>query len=475
MIGKNFINGEWAPLDAHVVVRSPGDIQDAVGSIGFSTAQDVAAAVEAARGAQPGWRDLGAVNRGNLLFRAASILEEHTEELAQLATREMGKPIGEMRGEAQRAVAIFRYYAGEGYRAVGEVIPAANPGSLQYTTREPLGVVGVITPWNFPLAIPVWKIAPALIYGNTVVFKPAEWSSLAAVRMVELLASVFPAGVLNMVLGLGSEAGEALIQHPGIDGITFTGSAAVGAHVAEVATRRGIKYQTEMGGKNPVIVARDANLDLAVELVVSGGMRSAGQKCTATSRVIVEEAVHAAFRDKLVEAVHSLKVGNPLHTDTYVGPVVSKPQFEKIRGYIETGMREGAEMVAGGEPLELDGYYIPPTVFDRVEAQATIAQEEIFGPVVGVIRVRDIDEAIGTANKIRYGLSASVFTGSLATALRCVREIEAGMVRVNEETAGVELQAPFGGVKASSSHSREQGRAAIEFYTHVKTVAIRGV
>ncbi len=475
MIGRNLINGVWAPLDAHVVVRNPGDLKDAVGSIGFSSPQDVAAAVEAAQGAHPAWRDLGAVNRGNLLFRAAAVVEAHTEELAQLATREMGKPIGEMRGEAQRAVAILRYYAGEGYRAVGEVIPAANPGTLQYTTREPLGVVGVITPWNFPLAIPVWKIAPALIYGNTVVFKPAEWASLSAVRMVELLAPVFPKGVLNLVLGLGSEAGEALIQHAGIDGITFTGSAAVGAHVAEVATRRGIKYQTEMGGKNPVIVARDANLDWAVELVVSGAMRSAGQKCTATSRVIVEEGVHAAFREKLVEAVLKLEVGNPLAAGTYVGPVVSKPQFEKIQGYIEAGIREGAERVAGGAVLDLDGYYIPPTVFDRVEAQATIAQEEIFGPVVAVIPVRDLDEAIQTANNIRYGLSASVFTGSLATALRCVREIEAGLVRVNEETAGVELQAPFGGVKASSSHSREQGRAAIEFFTHVKTIAVRGL
>ncbi len=475
MIGKNFIGGEWTALDAHVVVQSPGDISDTVGSMGFSTAQDVAAAVQAAMQAKTAWRDLGAVNRGNLLFQAAQIVEEHAEELAQLATREMGKPIGEMRGEALRAVAILRYYAGEGYRSVGEVIPAANPVTLQYTTREPLGVVGVITPWNFPLAIPMWKIAPALIYGNTVVFKPAEWSSLVAVRMMELLAPVFPAGVLNLVLGLGREAGEALIQHPGIDGITFTGSAAVGAHVAETATRRGIKYQTEMGGKNPVIVARDADLDLAVDLAVSGAMRSAGQKCTATSRVIVEEAVHEPFLEKLVAAVRALKVGNPLQADTYVGPVVSKPQFEKIQGYIEAGLRDGARLVAGGEMLDLDGYYVPPTVFDRVHSQAVIAQEEIFGPVLGVIPVGDMDEAIRTANNIRYGLSASVFTGSLATALRCVREIEAGLVRVNEETAGVELQAPFGGVKASSSHSREQGRAAIDFYTHVKTVAVRGL
>lgn len=475
MMGRHYINGQWGESDHRLEVRSPGNTDEVVGIVSLATPEDVVAAVAAARDAASAWRSLGAVNRGTLLFRAAGILEDHAEELAQLAAREMGKPIGETRGEAMRAVAILRYYAGEGYRSTGDVIPAANPSTLQYTTREPLGVVAVITPWNFPLAIPIWKIAPALAYGNTVVFKPAEWSSLSAVRMMELLQSVFPAGVLNLVLGLGRDVGEALIQHRGIDGISFTGSVAVGGHVAEVATQHGIKYQTEMGGKNPVIVAADADLDLAVELAVSGAMRSAGQKCTATSRVIVEEAVHDALLTKLAERVRGLSVGNPLDPNTYVGPVVSDAQFQKIQQFIAIGQREGGALVVGGQPVDKNGYYIAPTVFDQVSPAATIAQEEIFGPVVGVMAVPDIEEAISVANNIRYGLSASVFTRSLATAMRFVQAIDAGLVRVNEETAGVELQAPFGGVKASSSHSREQGRAAIEFYTHVKTVAIRGM
>lgn len=475
MEGHNYIDGDWVRVAKRLEVYNPAHHQEMVGTIGQSGARDVDQAVSAAQLALGGWKKLGAIERGNRLFQAALLLEAHVDEMAALASREMGKPIGETRGEAMRAVAILRYYAGEGYRSVGDVIPAANSTTLQYTTREPLGVVGIITPWNFPLAIPMWKIAPALIYGNTVVLKPAEWSSLSAARLVEWMAPLLPPGVLNLILGLGSQAGEALVQHEGINGLSFTGSSGVGAHIAEVATKRGVKYQTEMGGKNPVVVAADADLDLAMETVVSGAMRSAGQKCTATSRVIVMRDIHRAFVTRLSERLAQLKQGDPLDPETYLGPVVSRPQRDKIHDLIAKGSQEGARLVVGGriDDALAEGYYIPPTLFDEVDPLATIAQEEIFGPVVGVIPADSLAKAIEIANNVRYGLSASVFTRDLRTAMTFVNEMEVGMVRVNEETAGVELQAPFGGVKASSSHSREQGRAAIDFYTHLKTVAIR--
>lgn len=476
MDGNNFIGGRWVTLANRREVFNPARPHERIGSIGLSDSMAVSDAVAAARQALGAWKNLGPVNRGNLLYQAADAVARHSEELATLASREMGKPIVESRGEALRAAAILRYYAGEGFRALGDVIPAANAETLQYTMREPLGVVAIITPWNFPLAIPMWKIAPALVYGNTIVHKPAEWSSLVAVRMAELMQDVFPPGVVNVVLGLGHDAGEALVQHGDVDGISFTGSSTVGAHIAESATRRNIKYQTEMGGKNPVIVAEDANLELAVETVVSGAMRSAGQKCTATSRVIVMGSVHTAFRDRLSTRLAQLRVGDPLDPATYVGPVVSRSQRDKILQYIKIGQQEGASLIVGGvtEPAGLqEGYFVSPTLFDQVSPDATIAQEEIFGPVVGITVVDSVNDAISVANRVRYGLSASVFTQNLNTALTFVQAIEAGMVRVNEETAGVELQAPFGGLKSSSSHSREQGRAAMEFYTHVKTVAIR--
>ncbi|MCY0878763.1 MAG: aldehyde dehydrogenase family protein [Firmicutes bacterium] len=476
-VAKNWVGGAWVEGGPPVAVRSPADPSDLVGTYHEATAELVAQAVAAARDAQRGWRRLGAVARGQLLYQAAEAVAREVETLAALASREMGKPLGEARGEALRAVHILRYYAGEGARAMGEVIPATQPQVFQYTRREPLGVVGVITPWNFPLAIPAWKIAPALVYGNTVVFKPAEWASLTAAALVACLAPLLPPGVLNLVMGPGRTVGDALVRAPAVDGVTFTGSVATGAAVAAVSAGRGAKYQLEMGGKNPVIVLSDANLDAAVELTVSGAFRSAGQKCTATSRVIVERSVYAAFRERLVRRTEALKVGHPLEADTYLGPVVSEPQWRKVRHYIETGMAEAGAPVVGGlaVPGGLPGYYVAPTIFDRVAPTATIAQEEIFGPVVALMEAADVDEAIQLANRTPFGLSASVFTNNLSRALHVVEELEAGLVRVNEETAGVELQAPFGGMKASSSHSREQGRAAIEFFTTTKTVALRPV
>lgn len=471
----NLINGKETKAAETIEVHNPAHYDEVVGVIPRSSASEVADAVGAAQDARQLWRSAGAMARGNALFAASRIIEEHIDELATLASREMGKPIGESRGEVLRAVAILRYYAGEGARSVGDVIPAANPKTLQYTTRDPVGVVAVITPWNFPLAIPMWKVAPALAYGNTVVVKPAELASLTAYRMFSLILSCFPNGVLNVVIGEGREAGEALVQDPRVDAITFTGSGIVGRHIAEVATAHGVKYQLEMGGKNPVIVADDADLGAAVELTVSGAMRSAGQKCTATSRLIVTRSVHGTFRDALVKRVQQLKVGDPLDADTYLGPLVSAPQKERVMSFIEEAQRSDSALLVGGNPLDLSGHFVPPTIFDEVSGDAPIAQEEVFGPVVAIVPVTSLDEAIDVANSVRYGLSASVFTKNLATALEVVDRLDAGMVRVNEETAGVEYQAPFGGKKESSSHSREQGRAAIEFFTETKTVAIRGV
>ncbi len=473
---RNLIGGSPVDAPGRAEAHSPATPARIVGTYLLSGAAEVRAAVAAAREAFPGWRGRPGPERGNLLYAAADALAARANALATLAASEMGKPIGEARAEAERAVAIFRYYAGEGARAVGEVIPSQRAGTLQYTERVPLGVVGAITPWNFPLAIPAWKMAPALAYGNTVVLKPAEWATLTAFRMVEALASVLPPGVVNLVAGLGADAGATLTAAEGVSGVTFTGSVATGRAVATAALARGAKYQLEMGGKNPVLVAEDADLELAADLTLSGAMRSAGQKCTATSRAIVVAPVRQAFTEALVRRVQSLRVGDPLDPATYVGPVVSRPQFEKILNLIGRGRDEGARLLAGGGAAAAaaeGGYYVAPTLFEAVTPAMAIFQEEIFGPVVAISEARDLDDAIRMANQVRFGRSASVFTRTLATAMRAVEGLEAGLVRVNEESAGVELQAPFGGMKASSSHSREQGRAAIEFFTDTRTIAIR--
>ncbi len=472
---QNHIDGKWSTKGS-VEIHSPSNTTEQIGTIPDAGESEIDAAVRAAKKSQTEWQRLGYAVRGNLLHQAASRLEANLDLLAEVATKEMGKPILETRGEAARAAAILRYYAGEGLHSVGDVIPAAKADTLQYTTREPLGTVGIVTPWNFPLAIPAWKLAPALVYGNTVVFKPAELSSLSAYVLIDLIADLFPSGTINLVLGKGAVAGEALIRHESVNAISFTGSTTVGHHIAEVAVGRGAKYQLEMGGKNPVIVADDANLTLAADMVVSGAMRSAGQKCTATSRVIVMDKIRSSFTDALVQRVKELSIGDPLDARNYLGPVASQAQQEKVENLINTGAKEGARLLVGGSRasnVSQYGYFVTPTVFDQVSIDATIAQEEIFGPVVGIIEAHSVEHAIALANNVRYGLSASIFTNSLDTAMEFVNGIQAGMVRVNEETAGVELQAPFGGIKASSSYSREQGRSAIEFYTHIKTVAIR--
>lgn len=477
---SNFINNEWKESASGKFIESINPAtKEAVGYVQKSTEEELNQAVEAASKAKKAWRKLGQAARGQLLFQAANILESRLDEIAESMTREMGKTLPEAKGETARGIAILRYYAGEGMRKDGDVIPSTDKDALMFTKRAPLGVVGVITPWNFPVAIPIWKIAPALVYGNTVVFKPASEAAVTAAKVVECFAEAgFPEGVFNFVTGSGSVVGQGLIEHPKLNAITFTGSESVGQGVAKAAAARGIKFQLEMGGKNPVIVTKNANLDLAVEAVISGGFRSSGQKCTASSRVIVESEVYNEFKQKLVEASEKITIGNGLEEGIWMGPCASESQFNTFNKYIDIGKNEGARLVHGGEVLtggEYDkGFFVKPAIFEEVTPEMSIAQEEIFGPVIALIRAVDLEEAIDLANNTKYGLSASIFTSDISSILEFIDEIEAGLVRINAESAGVELQAPFGGMKSSSTGSREQGEAAKEFYTAIKTVFIKG-
>jgi acyl-CoA reductase-like NAD-dependent aldehyde dehydrogenase len=477
---KNFINNEWVDASSEKTITSinPAD-KEPVGYVQSSTEDDLNKAVEAAHSAKKEWRKLGQSARGQILFKAANILEENLDEIAETMTREMGKTFPEAKGETARGIAILRYYAGEGMRKEGDVIPSSDKDALMLTKRTPLGVVGVITPWNFPVAIPIWKMAPALVYGNTIVWKPATEGAVTAAKVMECFTKAgFPAGVVNFIAGSGSVIGQALIDHPLLNAITFTGSENVGQGVAKSASARGIKYQLEMGGKNPVIVTKDANIDQAVEAVISGGFRSSGQKCTASSRVVVESAVYEEFKQKLVEEAGKITVGNGLQEGIWMGPCASESQFNTVTEYIEKGKQEGAKLVHGGEVLtggEYDnGFFVTPAIFEDVTTDMAIAQEEIFGPVIALIKAADLEEAIEMANNTKYGLSASIFTSNINSILEFIDEIEVGLVRINAESAGVELQAPFGGMKASSSGSREQGEAAKEFFTAIKTVFIKG-
>ncbi|MCM3439312.1 alpha-ketoglutaric semialdehyde dehydrogenase GucD [Metabacillus halosaccharovorans] len=477
----NFINNEWKQSSEQDVISSynPANKAEIVGFVQKSSDADLDEAVNAAHNAKKGWRKLGQVARGQLLYKVANILEENLEDIAETMTREMGKTLPEAKGETARGVAILRYYAGEGMRTDGDTIPSTDPDALMFTRRTPLGVVGVITPWNFPVAIPIWKIAPALVYGNTVVFKPATEAAVTAAKVVECFAKAgFPQGVLNFITGSGSVIGQGLIDHPLLNGITFTGSEGVGKNVAKSATERGIKFQLEMGGKNPVIVAKDADLQLAVDAVLSGGLKSTGQKCTATSRVIVEADIYDQFKELLLNKIDEITIGDGLKDGIWMGPCASESQFNTVCSYIEKGKQEGASLIYGGEVLTdaeyQNGFFVRPAVFENVNSDMSIAQEEIFGPVLALLKVDSLEKAIDVANDSKYGLSASIFTRNISSFLSFIDDMEAGLVRVNAESAGVELQAPFGGMKASSTGTREQGEAAKEFYTSIKTVFVKG-
>ncbi|MDC3423416.1 aldehyde dehydrogenase family protein [Aquibacillus sp. 3ASR75-11] len=475
----NYINGEWVASETRKTGTSnnPANKDEIVGFYQLSSSNDFHQAATSARAAQKEWQKLSGNVRGDYLLKAASILEERIDEVATIMTKEMGKTFPEAKGETARGVAILRYYAGEGMRSNGDVIPSSDSGALMFTSRVPLGVVGIVTPWNFPVAIPLWKMAPALIYGNTVVIKPASETAITCAKVIECLHDAgIPLGVVNMVTGKGSVIGQDIVEHREIDGISFTGSNAVGKQLAYTAVSRGIKYQLEMGGKNPVIVANDADLDLAVDATISGGLKSSGQKCTATSRVIVQNDVYDKFKEKLLRKVEEITVGDGLEEGTWMGPLVSEEQLNTVLEYIEIGKDEGAKLLVGGnKPLNaVDGHYVEPTVFEDVSPNMRIAREEIFGPVLALMKVDTLEEALTMANDSEYGLSASIFTTNISNMLSFMEDMDAGMVRVNAESAGVELQAPFGGMKQSSSHSREQGRASMEFYTNVKTVFVKG-
>jgi len=477
---RNLINNEWVESVSQETIKSisPLNKENVVGYVQNSNKEDLEKAVDAAHQAKKAWRKIGQAARGQLLFKVANILEENIDDIAETMTREMGKTLPEAKGETARGVAILRYYAGEGMRKEGDVIPSSDKDALMFTKRTPLGVVGIITPWNFPVAIPIWKIAPALVYGNTVVFKPATEAAVTAAKVMDCFVKAgLPAGVLNFITGTGSVIGQELIDHPLLNAITFTGSENVGEGVAKSAAARGIKFQLEMGGKNPVIVTKDANLDEAVEAVISGAFRSSGQKCTASSRVIIAEKVYDEFVDKLITETEKITVGDALKEGIWMGPSASESQFNTVKQYIEIGKEEGAKLLVGGEVLtgeEFDkGFYITPAIFGDVQSNMRIAQEEIFGPVIALLRATDLENAIEIANDTKFGLSASIFTTNIASILEFIDEIEVGLVRINAESAGVELQAPFGGMKASSTGSREQGQAAIEFYTAIKTIFIK--
>lgn len=472
----NFAAGRQTEVEAatwHPSVN-PSDPSDVVANVPESGAAEVDAAVRAARDAQAGWWAKTGMVRAEALYAWADALKARSEELALLIAREVGKPIGEARGEVGRGVVILRYYAGEAVRPSGDVIPSQLPGALQYSHRRPVGVCGLITPWNFPVAIPLWKAAPALAFGNTVVLKPSELSGAVASFLAETAeAAGLPAGVFNVVHGSG-ETGAALVSHPEVAAVSFTGSAKVGAQIAAVCAGRNAKCQSEMGGKNVGIVLADADLDRAANLIAGGAMRYAGQKCTATSRVVVERSVCDALLAKLKVAVEALPLGPVGDPSSAIGPVITLAAKERIEAAIAAAP---FDRVCGGAVEDARfaaGYFVKPTVFTGVSADSDLAQEEVFGPVLAVIEADDFDHAIALANQTRFGLSASVYTRDLARALAYADRIEVGLVRVNGDTTGVDPHAPFGGVKGSSSHSREQGPAARDFYTEVRTVQISG-
>ncbi|MGH2534519.1 MAG: aldehyde dehydrogenase family protein [Thermomicrobiales bacterium] len=475
----NYIAGEWRAAASGETFenRNPADTDELIGRFAASGAEDVERAVTAAVEVAESWRQTSAIARANILFKAAQILESRINEVGRDLTREEGKTLKEGIGETTRAVQILRYFAGEAQQPSGEHYPSATPRTLLYTIREPLGVVGIITPWNFPIAIPAWKIAPALAFGNTVVIKPASDTPLCAVRLVEALAEAgLPAGVLNLVTGSAGQVGDPLVRDERVVGITFTGSDVVGQELRRLAAERGAKLQLELGGKNPAIVMADADLEHALTHVVNGAMMSTGQKCTATSRAIVERSLVSQFTERLAERIQGLKVGNPLDAETQIGPVITAQAADRIAREIEDARASDVELVVGGGRLDGDGHgrghYVAPTLFGGVDPSSRLGQEELFGPVLGVIAVDGLDEAVMVANQVRFGLSASLFTRDLGKALAFVQGIQAGVVHVNSETAGAEPHVPFGGMKGSSSYSREQGKAAREFFTQVKTVYI---
>ena len=471
----NFIGGEWTPAgDGETYAKvNPWRPHETVGEFVASGAADVETAVSAAEAAFPGWSRLPLATRGSHLMVAAASLERRVDEIAADMSTEMGKPLREARGETLRAAQILRFAASEAYRSVGEHFEQSATGALVSTHRRPLGVVGLITPWNFPIAIPVWKLAPALMYGNTVVLKLAYEAPRTGLHVAEAFAEAnLPAGVLNVLTGRGSTAGAALVEDRRVRAISFTGSVATGHGVRSAATTAGKRVQLELGGHNPLIVMADADLERAVEAAYAGAFWSAGQKCTATRRIYVEDAAYDTFHAAFLARIERGAVGDPLDPATEVGPLVNETQFDEVLAAIERGRHEGGTVSAGGGRAHDDAFLIAPTVFEGVRDDAYLSCEEVFGPVTSLYRFTGYDEATSRANAVPFGLSAGIFTSNLATATRFQREAEAGLIHVNSQTAGADVHVPFGGIKASGFGPHEQGRAAIEFYTDTVTVYV---
>ncbi len=477
---QNYINGKWVESKSGKTFPNinPADTRETIGLFQASGAEDVQEACEAAAQAQPGWAARPAPLRGEFLFKAAELLESRLERLGEEMTREEGKTLPEAKGEVKRAINILRYFGGEGARAFSYQIPSERENVFCYTLRKPLGVIALITPWNFPSAIPAWKMAPALVAGNTVVIKPASLAPLSAYRIVEALEQAgLPAGVLNYVTGSGGVAGNALVEHSAVRAVSFTGSCAVGNQLYQKVAPRKIRVQTEMGGKNPTIVLKDADLNYAADILVNGAFFSTGQKCTACSRAIIDKAIYRPLVEKLLEKTGKLKVGNGLEAGIHIGPAVDSAQLETDLKYIEIARKEGAKLLCGGKRLtggNYDhGYFIEPTIFEGVIPAMRIAREEVFGPVLALMVAEDFEEAMRLANGVSFGLSASLVSKDLTHVHQFINRIEAGLITVNLPTAGVEYQLPFGGTKESSFGMREQGPVALDFYTETRTVYLK--
>jgi acyl-CoA reductase-like NAD-dependent aldehyde dehydrogenase len=475
---KNYINGEWVSRAQTFENRNPANTDELVGTFVKGSAQDVADAAAAAAAALPAWSAMAGPARGAILFKAADILDRKFEQIAEEMTREEGKTFPEAKGEVRRAINILRYFAGEGSRMPGMLVPSERDRVHMFALRKPIGVVGLITPWNFPSAIPAWKLAPALICGNTVIVKPASAAPLSAWRIIEALHEAgIPKGVVNFVAGSGGELGNALVSAAPLKAVSFTGSCEIGNWLHGEASKRRLRIQLEMGGKNPTIVLADADFNSAVENVVNASFFSTGQKCTATSRAIVEDAIYDRFVAAVVERTKKLKIGDGMQPGIEIGPCVDQGQMETDLRYIEIGRKESGEPLCGGRRLTdgafAKGYFVEPTVFADVKEDHTIAREEIFGPVLAIMRAGNFEDAMRIANNIPFGLSSSIQSTNLSRVFEYIYRAEAGLLTVNLPSAGVEYQLPFGGSKDSSFGPKEQGPAALEFYSDYKTVYLK--
>ena len=476
---KNYINGKWVDSKSGETFRStnPANQGEVIGIVSKSDREDMDRAVKAAQGTYEEWRLTPAPRRGEILFRAAEILLRNKEFLGKLETREMGKVLPEGLGDVQEAIDMGYYMAGEGRRLSGETVPSELPGKDMKSVRVPIGVFGLVTPWNFPIAIPAWKIFPALICGNTVVFKPSSDTAVCAAKFVEALVEAgLPKGVLNLVHGPGGEVGEYLVSHPGVDAISFTGSFDTGKRLEGICGAIHRIIVTEMGGKNAIIIMDDANLDLAVEGAIWGGFGTTGQRCTAASRIVVHKKVYQKFIEKFKTAASRLKVGEGLQKETDVGPVINESQFNKILKYIEIGKKEGAKLILGGKAYQKGncskGYFIDPTIFTEATSEMRIAQEEIFGPVVSVIKAEDLEDAIQIVNRTPYGLSSAIYTQDVNSSAIAERDLDTGIVYINASTIGAEIHLPFGGIKRSGYGRKEAGGrgGALDTYSRWKVI-----